>query len=297
MALDLAHGAMVTAPRRQPIVRAVITDPWAASREAAAQLAARTGVERHDVFVVLGSGWAHVAELLPPGSDVPMVALPGFPAPSALGHGGAFRSIPLDGRHLLLALGRIHLYEGHGPLAVAHGVRTAAAAGCQTVVLTNAAGSLHREWPLGRPVVIRDQINFTGASPLTGANPPAGFPGRFADMTEAYTARLRALVHEVEPGLPEGVYTGFHGPEFETPAEIEMSRKWGGDLVGMSTVLEAIAASHLGLDVLGLSLATNLAAGMGAGRLDGDHVVAVAKANAPYVGDLLLRILTRIVAG
>jgi purine-nucleoside phosphorylase len=282
---------------RQPIVPVVISDPWAASRQAASELAAATGVEQHDVFVVLGSGWAHVAELLPAGRDVPMVELTGFPAPSALGHGGAFRSIPLDGKHLLLALGRIHLYEGHGPIAVAHGVRTAAAAGCRTVVLTNAAGALHREWPLGRPVVIRDQINFTGVSPLTGGNPPEGYPGRFADMTETYTTRLREMVHEIEPDLPEGVYTGFHGPEFETPAEIEMTRRWGGDLVGMSTVLEAIAASHLRLDVLGLSLATNLAAGMGDGRLDGDHVVAVAKANAPYVGDLLLRILRRIVAG
>lgn len=292
----IVPAPMLDGRGRQPIVSLVITDPWAISAVAAAQLAARTGVERHDVLVVLGSGWAHVAELLPPGDDVAMVELDGFPEPSALGHGGAFRSIPLDGRHLLLALGRIHLYEGHGPLAVAHAVRTAAAAGCRTVVLTNAAGSLHREWPLGRPIVIRDQINFTGVSPLTGPNPSGDFPGRFTDMTEAYTGRLRDLVHAVEPGVPEGVYVGFHGPEFETPAEIEMARRWGGDLVGMSTVLEAIAASHLRLDVLGLSLATNLAAGMGEGRLDGDHVVAVAKANAPYVGDLLLRILQRIVA-
>jgi purine-nucleoside phosphorylase len=190
----------------------------------------------------------------------------------------------------------VHLYEGHAPATVAHGVRTAAAAGCRVVVLTNAAGSLHREWPLGRPVVIGDQINFTGVSPLTGPNPPDGLPGRFADMTSTYTPRLRELVQAVEPGLPEGVYVGFHGPEFETPAEIRAARVWGGDLVGMSTVLEAIAASHLGLDVLGLSLATNLAAGMGPERLDGDHVLAVAREHAPYVGDLLRRILERLCA-
>jgi purine-nucleoside phosphorylase len=237
-----------------------------------------------------------VAELLPDGPEVPMVELPGFPAPSALGHGGSFRSIAVGSARVLLALGRVHLYEGHPPATVAHGVRTAAAAGARTIVLTNAAGCLHHDWPLGRPVVIRDHINFTGVSPLTGPNPPAGYPGRFADMTETYTPALRALVHEIEPGLPEGVYMGFHGPEFETPAEIRAAASWGADLVGMSTVLEAIAASHLGLDVLGLSLATNLAAGMGEGRLDGDHVIAVAKANAPYVGELLHRIIQRLVA-
>ena len=271
-------------------------DPFALAVEAAAALAARTDVARHDVYVVLGSGWAHVAELLPAGTDVAMVDLPGFPAPSALGHGGTLRSIAVGGQHVLLALGRVHLYEGHGAATVAHGVRTAAAAGARTIVLTNAAGSLHHEWPLGRPVVIRDQINFTGVSSLTGPNPPDGYPGRFTDMTEVYTPALRALVHEIEPGLSEGVYMGFHGPEFETPSEIRAAASWGADLVGMSTVLEAIAASHLGLDVLGLSLATNLAAGMGEGRLDGDHVIAVAKANAPYVGGLLHRIIERLVA-
>lgn len=269
-------------------------NPWTLAASAAHTLATHSGVLHHDVFVVLGSGWSHVASLLPDGVEVPMTDLPGFPEPSAAGHGGTFRSLELNGRRVLLALGRVHLYEGHPPATVAHGVRTAVAAGCKVVVLTNAAGSLHREWPLGRPVVVRDQINFTGVSPLTGPNPPDGYPGRFADMTFTYAERLRALVHDIEPGLPEGVYVGFHGPEFETPAEIRAAGIWGGDLVGMSTVLEAIAASHLGVEVLGLSLATNLAAGMGPERLDGDHVLAVAKANAPYVGDLLRRILERI---
>ena len=272
------------------------SDPWRLAAEAAAQLAERTGAARHDIYVVLGSGWAYVSELLPNGIDIPMVELAGFPAPSAHGHGGSLRSIALGDRRVLLALGRVHLYEGHSGATVAHGVRTAAAAGCSVVILTNAAGVLRHDWPLGRPAIIADQINFTGHSPLTGANPPEGFPGRFADMTETYTPRLRAVARDVEPTLPEGVYVGFHGPEFETPAEIRMARGWGADLVGMSTVLEAIAASHLGLEVLGLSMATNLAAGMGEGRLDGAHVVAVAKANAPFVGDLLNRILNRLVA-
>ena len=268
--------------------------PWTLAAQAAAQLAERTGVAHHDLFVVLGSGWSHVAALLPEGPEIAMVDLPGFPAPSAAGHGGTLRSVEVGGQRVLLALGRVHLYEGHPASTVAHGVRTAAAAACRTIVLTNAAGSLHREWPLGRPVVVSDHINFTGASPLTGANPPDHLPGRFADMTETYTPSLRALVAAIEPGLREGVYVGFHGPEYETPAEIRAAGIWGGDLVGMSTVLEAIAASHLGLEVLGLSLPTNLAAGMGAERLDGDHVLAVARQHAPAVGDLLRRIIVAL---
>lgn len=271
-------------------------EPFAFAATAAAELARRTGVERHDLYVVLGTGWAEVAELIPGGTEVTMTDLPGFPAPSALGHGGTLRSVEVDGLRVLFATGRVHLYEGHPPVTVAHGIRTAHAAGCRTVILTNAAGSLHEEWPIGRPVLISDQINYTGVSPLTGPNPPAGFAGRFTDVSRTYTRRLRNLVHALEPGLPEGVYVGFHGPEFETPAEIRAVRIWGGDLVGMSTVLEAIAASHLRMELLGLSLATNLAAGIIDEPLDGDHVIAVAKANAPYVADLLRRIIEALAA-
>lgn len=273
-----------------------VPDPFELARRAAAVLAERTGRARHDLFVVLGSGWAHVAELLPAGTDVPMTELPGFPAPSAAGHGGAFRSLEVDGLRVLLALGRVHLYEGHDPQAVAHGVRTAWAAGCATAILTNAAGILNVDWPLGRPIVISDHINLTGTSPLTGPNPTPPLPGRFADMSAAYTPALRALAHQVEPSLPEGVYVGFRGPQFETPAEVRMAGLLGGSLVGMSTVLEAIAASHLHMQVLGLSLATNLAAGLSPVPLDGDHVLAVARDNAPWVADLLARII-RAIAG
>jgi purine-nucleoside phosphorylase len=197
---------------------------------------------------------------------------------------------------VLVALGRLHLYEGHSPATVAHAVRTAAAAGCRTVVLTNAAGALHREWPLGVPVLVSDHINLTGCSPLTGAPPPSGYPGRFADMSETYGPRLRAVVHGVAPDLNEGVYAGFHGPQFETPAEIRAAARLGADLCGMSTVIEAIAASHLGLDVLGLSLVTNLAAGLGERRLDVNDVVAVADASAPRLTDLLGRVVDAIAA-
>jgi purine-nucleoside phosphorylase len=273
-----------------------VPDPFEVARRAAAVLAERTGCSQHDLFVVLGSGWAHVAELLPSCIDVPMTHLPGFPEPSAAGHGGTFRSVEVGGIRVLLALGRVHLYEGHDPQAVAHGVRTAWAAGCRTVILTNAAGILNTAWPLGRPIVITDHINLTGTSPLTGPNPVPPLPGRFADMSAAYTPSLRALAHRVEPSLPDGVYVGFRGPQFETPAEVRMAGLLGGSLVGMSTVLEAIAASHLHMEVLGLSLATNLAAGLSPVPLDGDHVLAVARENAPWVGDLLQRIIEAIAA-
>ena len=267
------------------------TDPFDLAHQAAATLVERSGRPEHDLLVVLGSGWAHVAELLPQGTDVAMTDLPGFPLPSASGHGGVFRSLEVDGLRVLLAMGRVHLYEGHQPTVVAHGVRTAWAAGCRTVILTNAAGVLTRDWPLGRPVLISDHINLTGTSPLTGPNFTPPLPDRFADMSAAYTPALRDLARRVEPGLPEGVYVGFRGPQFETPAEIRMAGIMGGSLVGMSTVTEAIAASHLQMGILGLALATNLAAGLNEGRLDGAHVLEVARANAPWVGALLLRII------
>lgn len=270
------------------------SDPFELAQRAAGVLAARTGRSTHHLFVVLGSGWAHVAELLPGGIDVPMTDLPGFPAPSAAGHGGHLRSLEVKGLRVLLALGRVHLYEGHPAQVVAHGVRTAHAAGCSTVILTNAAGILDTSWTLGRPIIITDHINLTGTSPLDGLNPQPPLQGRFADMSAAYTPALRALARRVEPTLPEGVYMGVRGPQFETPAEINMGRILGATLVGMSTVTEAIAASHLRMQILGLSLATNLAAGLSPEPLDGDHIVAVARANAPWVADLLLRLITAI---
>jgi purine-nucleoside phosphorylase len=192
---------------------------------------------------------------------------------------------------VLVFLGRVHLYEGHEPAVVAHGVRTAALAGCRTVVLTNGAGSLRREWPIGQPVLLTDHVNLTGRSPLTGPNPPAPFGSRFVDLTDLYSARLRAVARTVQPDLPDGVYVGFPGPHFETPAEIRMAGTIGGDLIGMSTVLEAIAARHVGMEILGLSLATNLAAGISDVPIDGADVIAAGDAAGARIGQLLAAIL------
>jgi purine-nucleoside phosphorylase len=263
-------------------------DPSALAARAAEALAERTGADHHDLFVVLGSGWAAMADGLPIAAEVAMADLPGFLQPGVEGHGATLRSVALGDLRILIALGRVHLYEGHPPAAVVHGVRAAAAAGCRMAVFTNASGSLHPEWGVGAPVLISDQINFTGLSPLTGGP-------HFAPMVDAYSPRLRRLAREVEPALPEGVYMGFHGPEFETPAEVRAARAWGADVVGMSTVLEVIAARHLGMEVLGLSLATNLAAGLKPGAaVDIDEVFAVAREAAPKVSALLARIIRRI---
>jgi len=266
-------------------------EPFGLATQAAAALASRTGLARHDVAVVLGSGWSRAAAELGDGPTVALTELPGFPAPSAEGHGAAVRAIEVAGRHVLVFLGRVHLYEGHAASVVAHGVRTAALAGCRTIVLTNGAGSLRREWSIGQPVLISDHVNLTGRSPLTGPTPPPRFRSRFVDLTDLYSARLRAVARTVEPTLPDGVYVGFHGPHFETPAEIRMAGTLGGDLVGMSTVLEAIAARHMGMEVLGLSLATNLAAGISAVPIDGADVIAAGDAAGERIGRLLAAIL------
>ena len=267
------------------------SEPFGLATRAATELAARTGIDRFDIAVVLGSGWARAAAELGDGPTVALADLPGFPAPSAAGHHAAVRSVEIGGRRVLVFLGRIHLYEGHDPSVVVHGVRTAALAGCRTVVLTNGAGSLRREWPIGQPVLIADHINLTGRSPLTGVRPPAPFASPFVDLTDLYGARLREVARTVEPDLPDGVYVGFPGPHFETPAEVRMAGTMGGDLVGMSTVLEAIAARHIGMEVLGVSLATNLAAGISDVPLDGADVIAAGDAAGERIGRLLAGIL------
>ena len=254
--------------------------------ESAATLRALTGVESHDVAVVLGSGWVPAADLL--GTTVaefPNTELPHFSATAVDGHAGTIRSVDADGTRVLVFLGRTHLYEGKGVDAVTHGVRTAQQAGCRTVVLTNGCGGLDPAWSPGTPVLIADHINLTGASPLHGAH--------FVDLTNLYSPRLRDMCREIDPTLVDGVYAQFRGPMYETPAEIGMVRAMGATLVGMSTALEAIVARSIGLEILGVSLVTNLAAGM-AGPLNHEEVLAAGKAAATRMGGLLATVIRKI---
>ncbi|GAA1401680.1 purine-nucleoside phosphorylase [Pseudonocardia kongjuensis] len=261
--------------------------PAHTAQEAAAELARRTGTERHDVAVVLGSGWRPAADVLGTAdAELPMAELPGFLAPSAVGHGGTVRSLTIGGRRVLVLLGRTHLYEGHGVEPVVHGIRTAAAAGVSAVVLTNAAGGITEGLSVGQPVLIADHLNLLARSPLVGAD--------FVDLTDAYSPRLRAAARELDPSLVEGVYAGLPGPHFETPAEIRMLRTLGADLVGMSTVLETIAARAAGLEVCGISLVTNLAAGLSGQPLDHQEVLDAGRAAATRMGELLGELVARV---
>ncbi|MGV0868221.1 purine-nucleoside phosphorylase [Corynebacterium kalidii] len=266
---------------------------------AAAELARRTGRDAHDVAVVLGSGWRPAADVLcgaGPGSgdaapsptvtEFPMSDLPGFLPPTAAGHGGTVRSLEIGGLRVLVLLGRTHAYEGHPVWRTVHAVRTAAAAGVRRVVLTNAAGGLVDGMTVGEPVLIGDHLNMTGRTPLVGAD--------FVNLVDAYSPDLRSVMQDLRPGMREAVYAMMPGPQYETPAEIRMLRTLGAGLVGMSTVYETIAARAEGLEVLGLSLVTNLAAGITGEPLDHREVLAAGAASATEVGSLLRTLLERL---
>jgi purine-nucleoside phosphorylase len=263
-------------------------DPYALARQAADRLRELTGLERHDMALVMGSGWVPAADMLGETvKEVPVTELPGFSAAAVAGHAGTLRTVRLGGdRHALVFLGRTHLYEGRGVASVVHGVRTAAAAGASVVVLTNGCGGLRPTFSPGQPVLISDHINLTATSPIVGA--------RFVDLTDLYSSRLRALCREVDPSLEEGVYVQLPGPHYETPAEIGMVRTLGGDLVGMSTTLEAIAAREAGVEVLGISLVTNLAAGMTGEPLNHEEVLEAGRTAATRMGSLLSQVLGRL---
>jgi len=275
----------------------VAQDPWALVDDAAAAIVERTSVQQHDVLVVLGSGWMPAADRFGETTvEVPIGELPGFPSVGVAGHAGVLRSVEAaGGKRILALLGRVHAYEGHDLSAVVHAVRTAVRAGCHTVVVTNAAGGLRAGMRVGQPVLIADHLNLTGRSPLSGPAAPEELGlARFVDLTEAYSPRLRALARDVDPSLEEGVYAGLPGPHYETPAEIRMLQTLGADLVGMSTVHEVIAARHVGAEVLGLSLVTNLAAGLGDGHLDHADVLEAGRAAAEAMGDLLAQVVERL---
>ena len=261
--------------------------PHALAQQAADKLAELTGVARHDVALVLGSGWLPAVDALGEATaEIATTDLPGFSAAAVAGHSGKIRSVKAGDQQLLVFLSRTHYYEGKGVAAVVHGVRTAAAAGCRTIVLTNGCGGLNPAWRPGTPVLISDHINLTGKSPIEGAN--------FVDLTDLYSPRLRAMCREVDPSLDEGVYVQFPGPHYETPAEVRMAGIIGGHLVGMSTTLEAIAAREAGMEVLGISLVTNLAAGISGEPLNHAEVLEAGRAAASRMGELLGRIVPRI---
>ncbi len=265
-----------------------MTKPRELALEAARVLADRTGVASHDVALALGSGWGAAADLI--GSEVASVAaseIPGFRSPAVEGHSSMLRSILTpEGLRVLVLGARHHYYEARNVAAVAHPVRTAAAAGCRVVVLTNGCGSTRLGVGPGTPVLVSDHINLTGATPLIGPE--------FVDLTDLYSARLRALARKVDPSLGEGVYAQFQGPQYETPAEIRMAVAMGVDLVGMSTALEAIAARAAGLEVLGLSLVTNFAAGLEGGEISHAEVLDAGKAATPRISRLLADVVGRL---
>ena len=269
-------------------------DPFAIAEASASALKELTGAPGFDAVVVLGSGWLTAADAIgAPAADIRVADLGGFEQPTVKGHTPSVRYIKKGQLRILLYLGRIHLFEGHPPHAVVHGVRTAIAAGCRTVVLTNAAGGINPGYGVGQPVLVSDHINLTGRSPLAGALPET-VPTRFTDLSETYSRRLRDLAKQLDPTLAEGVYAGLPGPHYETPAEIRMLRTAGADLVGMSTVLEAIAARHLGAEVLGISLVSNPAAGLSAEPLDHQDVLATVGTSAARIGELLAELLSRL---
>ncbi|GAA1926930.1 purine-nucleoside phosphorylase [Microbacterium aoyamense] len=260
-------------------------DPFAIAAEAAEDIARLTGVDRHDIALTLGSGWGKAAELIgETTASFPATEVTGFSKPALEGHVGTLRSVRTPkGRNVLVIGARTHFYEGHGPRRVVHSVRTAAATGARTMVLTNGAGGIRHTWKPGTPVLISDHINLTGASPLEGAT--------FIDLTDLYSLRLRDVARQIDPSLDEGVYCQFRGPQYETPAEVQMAKSFGGHIVGMSTALEAIAARQSGMEILGMSLITNMAAGIQTTPLSHQEVIDAGREAEPVISSLLARVI------
>ena len=275
-------------PEPPPLPATEGTDPFILARSAAADIAEHTGVARHDIALVLGLGVGRGDRAdRETTATLSAADIPGFSPPAVEGHVGTVRSVLTSSGKRALVLGaRTHFYEGRGVRAVVHGVRTAAAAGATTLVLTNGCGGLNEAWAAGTPVLIRDHINLTASSPLEGAT--------FVDLTDLYSERIRALALEVDPDLDQGVYAQFTGPHYETPAEVQYAKRIGADLVGMSTALEAIAARHAGMEVFGISLVTNLAAGISPSPLSHQEVLEAGQAAGPRISRLLADIIAKL---
>ncbi len=250
--------------------------------------------ETPEIALVLGSGLGGLADRIENPVYIPYGEVPGFPVSTAPGHAGRFVAGRLAGRAVLCMQGRFHYYEGHDMAAIALPVRVIKSLGCRALILTNAAGGVNYDFSVGDFMLITDHINFMGANPLRGTNDDEIGP-RFCDMSRVYDVDLQKLARTVAAEknltLQEGVYLGYMGPSYETPAEIRAFRTLGADAVGMSTVPEAIAASHCGLPVLALSLITNMAAGMTGKRLSGEEVIEIANHRGPVFQDLVAGIV------
>lgn len=255
------------------------------------------------IGIVLGSGLGAVADAITEPAVVPYAEIPHFPQSTVEGHSGCIVAGHLAGVPVVVMQGRVHFYEGYTPLQVTFPMRVLGALGLRAVILTNAAGGIEEGYRVGQLVALSDHINFMGWNPLTGPNEPRfGFtPGaglRFFDMTEAYSRRFRDFAKEAASGegfsLKEGVYLATPGPCFETPAEVRAFRGLGATLVGMSTVPETIVARHMGLEVLGISCVTNLAAGLGKTQLNHEEVFEAGRQVEQRLAGLLKRLAPKI---
>lgn len=255
--------------------------------EAFAEVAGR---DDHRVAIVLGSGLSEIARALTGSEGIQYDRIEGMPVSGVVGHEGALYSGEIRGVPALVFAGRVHLYEGHDAGAITCAVRAAVKSGCTTVILTNAAGAIDYELEIGAPCLISDHLNLTGRNPLIG--PHDGDGPRFLDMSYTYDKDLRMLARGIDPDLKEAVYAGLVGPTYETPAEVRMLRAMGAELVGMSTVLEAIAARYLGARVLGISVVTNLAAGLSDRALSHEEVAEAGE----RASERLQRILEGVIA-
>jgi purine-nucleoside phosphorylase len=273
--------------------------------EAAAFVRARLGGLAPRVGIVLGSGLGAAADAVSAPTVIPYGQIPNFPQSTVEGHSGRLIAGQLGGVPVVVMQGRVHYYEGYSPAEVTFPVRVLGALGVRAVVLTNAAGGIAEGLEIGQLVALSDHINFMGWNPLTGPNEPrfASIPAaglRFFDMTEAYSKNLRGLAKQAaaEEGfeMAEGVYLATPGPSFETPAEIRAFRTLGATLVGMSTVPETIVARHMGIEVLGISCVTNLAAGLSATQLSHEEVFAAGRMVEQRLARLLTRLAPRIEA-
>jgi purine-nucleoside phosphorylase len=266
---------------------------------AARYVATRSGGLRAAVGVVLGSGLGAFAEELEPRVEIPYSEIPGWPVSTAIGHAGRLVLGKLDSLDVAVMAGRAHLYEGRSAQEVVFGVRTLGVLGVRSMVFTNAAGGINLAYRRGGLALISDHINLQGTNPLVGPNDDSLGP-RFPDMTEVYSVAYRETARQVACelgiGLEEGVYAGLLGPSYETPAEIRYLRAIGADLVGMSTVLEAIAANHMGMKSLGISCVTNMAAGILPQKLDHHEVLEAGEAVRDTLVRFLKALLPRLVA-